>query len=512
MIFNVLSYLEETAQRLPDKTALADDKSSLTFGQWLSMAQSIGTCIARQTAGAVRRPVLVFVDRKIECLVGFMGVVESGNFYVPIDNKMPAARIRLIAEVLDPVAAITVTDKDAQALDEIGFNGVVMDYASVIGESCDSALLGGIRSGMIDTDPLYAIFTSGSTGVPKGVVVSHRGVIDLAEWLVGTFGFDETDALGNQTPFYFDGSVKDIYICLKTGATLNVIGKKYFTFPKLLIQLLNERGITTILWATSAIVLVGNSHILDDNVPQHLRRVFFAGEAMPAKQLNVWRSKLPGTMFINLYGPTEITVDCTYYVVDRDFDDDEYIPIGHACANMQVLVFNDEDRLVGIDEPGELCVRGTGVALGYYNNGEKTREAFVQNPLHHLYEDKVYRTGDIVKYNSRGELEFVSRKDFQVKHNGNRIELGEIEVAVNALDGVTGAACIFDSDDDKIVLYYTTASNNELDIINLVKDRLPKYMFPNVIVRLQSMPHNMNGKVDRIALKQRYLNQRNQTT
>ena len=286
MIFNVLSYLEETAQRLPDKTALADDKSSLTFGQWLSMAQSIGTCIARQTAGAVRRPVLVFVDRKIECLVGFMGVVESGNFYVPIDNKMPAARIRLIAEVLDPVAAITVTDKDAQALDEIGFNGVVMDYASVIGESCDSALLGGIRSGMIDTDPLYAIFTSGSTGVPKGVVVSHRGVIDLAEWLVGTFGFDETDALGNQTPFYFDGSVKDIYICLKTGATLNVIGKKYFTFPKLLIQLLNERGITTILWATSAIVLVGNSHILDDNVPQHLRRVFFAGEAMPATLVN----------------------------------------------------------------------------------------------------------------------------------------------------------------------------------------------------------------------------------
>ena len=134
MIFNVLSYLEETAQRLPDKTALADDKSSLTFGQWLSMAQSIGTCIARQTAGAVRRPVLVFVDRKIECLVGFMGVVESGNCYVPIDNKMPAARIRLIAEVLDPVAAITVTDKDAQALDEIGFNGVVMDYASVISE------------------------------------------------------------------------------------------------------------------------------------------------------------------------------------------------------------------------------------------------------------------------------------------------------------------------------------------------------------------------------------------
>ena len=504
MIYNVLSYLEDSASRFPDKTALADDKSAVTFAQWKAMAESIGTDIAQRTSSAVRRPVLVFVDRKMECLVGFMGVVESGNFYVPIDNKMPAARIQLIIDVLNPIAAITVTEKDQEALDSIGYQGQVIEYHKVIQHSADQQLLGVIRSQMIDTDPLYAIFTSGSTGVPKGVVVSHRGVIDLAEWLVGRFGFDETDALGNQTPFYFDGSVKDIYICLKTGATLNVIGKKYFTFPKLLIQLLNERGITTILWATSAIVLVGNSHILDDNVPQHLRRVFFAGEAMPAKQLKVWMGKLPGTQFINLYGPTEITVDCTYYVVDLDFGDDEYIPIGRPCENMQVLVFNDEDNLVGVNEPGELCVRGTGVALGYYNNKEKTREAFVQNPLHDLYEDKIYRTGDIVKYNSHGELEFVSRKDFQDKHNGNRIELGEIEVAINALEDVTNAACIHDSEEDKIVLYYTTASGNDLDIINLVKDKLPKYMFPNVICRIDSMPHNINGKIDRITLKQRY--------
>lgn len=509
MIFNVLSYLEDTARRFPDKTALADDKTTVTFAQWLSMARAIGTHVACQTK-AVRRPVLVFVDRKVECLVGFMGVVESGNFYVPIDNKMPMARIQLIVDVLDPIAAITVAANDRVTLESIGFKGVVIDYNEVSQQPGDRALLADIRSQMIDTDPLYTIFTSGSTGVPKGVVVSHRGVIDLAEWLVDRFGFDESDALGNQTPFYFDGSVKDIYICLKTGATLNVIGKKYFTFPKLLIQLLNERQITTILWATSAIVLVGNSNILDDNVPQHLRRIFFAGEAMPAKQLKVWMNKLPGVQFINLYGPTEITVDCTYYVVDRDFDDDEYIPIGKACDNMQVLVFDDENRLVGIGEPGELCVRGTGVALGYFNNEVKTQEVFVQNPLHNLYSDKIYRTGDIVKYNERGELEFVSRKDFQIKHNGNRIELGEIEVAVNSLEDVTNAACIFDSERDKIVLYYTTASGDQLDIINLVKDRLPKYMFPNESLHVATLPYNMNGKIDRIELKRQYLKQQEQ--
>lgn len=503
MIINILSYLEQSAQRFPDKTAIADDKNSATFSQWLAMAKGIGTVIAKGTE-AVRKPVLVFVDRKIEGLVGFMGVVESGNFYVPIDCKMPDNRVKLIHDVLNPIAAITVTAKDEAILDAIGFQGLRLKYEKVNTATADEELLAEIRSQMIDTDPVYSIFTSGSTGVPKGVVLSHRGMIDLTEWLCDTFHFTENDALGNQTPFYFDGSVKDICICLKSGATLNVIGKKYFTFPKTLIPFLNERKITAILWATSAIVLIGNSDILSVALPEHLRLVTFAGEAMPAKQLKVWMDKLPQVTYANLYGPTEITVDCTYYIVDREFQDDEYIPIGKACRNMQVIVLNDEDKLVKVGEPGELCVRGTGVALGYYNNKAKSEEVFVQNPLHDLYEDKIYRTGDIVKYNERGELEFVSRKDFQIKHKGNRIEMGEIEVAVNSIPEVTNAACIFDQPNDKIVLYYTTSDGQDLDIINLVKEKIPVYMFPEVITRLDMMPYNMNGKIDRIELKRRY--------
>jgi acyl-coenzyme A synthetase/AMP-(fatty) acid ligase len=214
--------------------------------------------------------------------------------------------------------------------------------------------------------------------------------------------------------------------------------------------------------------------------------------------------KLPNARFINLYGPTEITVDCTYFEVDREFGDDEFIPIGKACQNKQILVFNDDNKLVEVGEPGELCVRGTGVSLGYYNNEAKTNEVFVQNPLHNMYEDKIYRTGDIVKYNEQGELEFVSRKDFQIKHNGNRIEMGEIEVAVNSIPNVTNAACIFDQPNDKIVLYYTTSDRQELDIINLVKEKIPVYMFPNVIIMLSEMPYNMNCKIDRIELKRMY--------
>ena len=504
MVTNILEYLEHSAALWPDKTAIADDKNALTFAQWKDQAESIGTAIAKASEKAVRKPVLVFVDRKIECLAGFMGVVESGNFYVPIDCKMPFERVKLISDVLSPIAAITVTDADDKILDQIDFSGARFRYAEVIGFEKDAGLLADIRKQMIDLDPVYSIFTSGSTGVPKGVIISHRGMIDLADWLVETFDFDETDALGNQTPFYFDGSVKDICICLKAGATLNVIGKKYFTFTKLLIPFLNDRHITTILWATSAIVLVGNSNILDVALPQYLKRVTFAGEAMPAKQLKVWINKLPGVRFINLYGPTEITVDCTYYEVNREFGDDEFIPIGNDCRNKQILVLNEEDKLVKVGEPGELCVRGSGVALGYYNNKTKTEEVFVQNPLHDLYEDRIYRTGDIVKYNERGEIEFVSRKDFQIKHKGNRIEMGEIEVAVNSIPTVTNAACIFDQPNDKIVLYYTTSDGQDLDIINLVKEKIPVYMFPEVIIRLDVMPYNMNGKIDRIELKKKY--------
>lgn len=504
MVTNILDYLDRSARLWPRKTAIADDKSTLTFSQWKDCAERIGTALSFATGGAIRKPVLVFVDRRIECLVSFMGVLESGNFYVPIDCKMPFERVHLIADVCKPVAAIATTEDDLKILGRISYEGPKFLYGALMGKGANLSVLATIRDQMIDLDPVYSIFTSGSTGVPKGVVISQRGMIDLADWLVDTFEFTEKDSLGNQTPFYFDGSVKDICICLKSGATLNVIGKRYFTFTKLLIPLLNERHITAILWATSAIVLVGNSEILDIALPRHLRLVTFAGEAMPAKQLRVWQDKLPDVRFVNLYGPTEITVDCSYFDVKRQYAEDEFIPIGKACKNMQLLVLKDDDTEAAIGEVGELCVRGTGVALGYYGNRAKTDEVFVQNPLNSLFNDIIYRTGDLVRPAEDGNLVFISRKDFQVKHKGSRIELGEIEVAVNAIKGVTNAACIFDQPNDKLVLFYTTMDGEPLDVINLVKEKIPVYMFPEVVNHIPQMPYNLNGKIDRVELKRLY--------
>lgn len=506
MTTNILSYFDEKAKRFPDKIGIADDKQSLTFSEWQLQAMSIGTCLANATAKTMRKPVLVFVDRKIETLVGFMGVVESGNFYVPIDCKMPFERVKLISDVCEPVAAITISEKDNTTLDQIEFKGLRFSYSEAILKEKDDSLLTEIRREIIDLDPVYSIFTSGSTGVPKGVLISHRGMMDFADFLVEQFEITNEDVVANQAPFYFDCSVKDIGICLRSGATLNIIPKKCFAFPKLLVQFLNDRKVTCLFWATSAVILVANTGILDEKKPLYLKYVSFGGEAMPAKQLNAWRNNLPEVQYINVYGPTEVTVDCTYYVVDREFKDGEYVPIGNNIPNKQVILLNDDDKLVAVGEVGEICCRGTGVAMGYYNNREKTDSVFVQNPLHNLYNDIIYRTGDLGRWNERGELEFVSRKDFQVKHKGNRIELGEIEVAVNSIDGVTNAACIFDQPNDKIVLYYTTSDGAERDIVNLVKERIPVYMFPEVVNHLPQMPYNMNGKIDRIELKKMYDN------
>lgn len=504
MTTNILSYLDDKAKCFPDKAGIADDKRSLTFGQWAEESENIGSRLIEATGGAMRHPILVFVDRKIETLVGFMGVVESGNFYVPIDCKMPFERVKLISNVCQPIAAITISDKDNKTLDQIEFNGVRLSYSEAKEAPKNHEALAEVRRNIIDLDPVYSIFTSGSTGVPKGVLISHRGMMDFADFLIERFDITDEDVVANQAPFYFDCSVKDIGICLRSGATLNIIPKKCFAFPKLLVDFMNERKVTCLFWATSAVILVANTGILDEKKPLYLKYVSFGGEAMPAKQLNCWKRNLPDVQYINVYGPTEVTVDCTYYVVDREFTDGEYVPIGNNIPNKQVLLLNDEDKLVDVGEVGEICCRGTGVAMGYYNNREKTDSVFIQNPLHNLYNDIIYRTGDLGRWNEKGELEFVSRKDFQVKHKGNRIELGEIEVAVNSIDGVTNAACIFDQPNDKIVLYYTTEEGRPIDIINLVKERIPVYMFPEICNHLLQMPYNMNGKIDRIKLKELY--------
>ncbi len=505
---NVTYWLDETAARFPDKTAYADEKKEITFGELRTQARRIGGELALR--GLFKKPVAIFLEKGVDVLVSFMGTAYSGNFYSPIDVDMPGSRVNKILEVLQPVIVIT-TAPLKEVFSQYAYQGEFLLLEEISGErdaaiaeekNAREAALEAARRKCIDTDLLYVLFTSGSTGVPKGVTINHRAVIDYIDWVTETFEITEKDSFGNQAPFYFDNSILDIYSALKTGATVYIVPKNLFAQPVLLLEYLLEKKINTIFWVPSALIVVAKLKAFRNvDLSDTLKRVMFCGEVMPNKQLNVWRKFLPNVQYANLYGPTEITDACTYYLVDREFTDEEPLPIGIPMPNTDILVLNEKNELVQGDEAGELCVRGTSLSMGYYNNPEKTREAFVQNPLNRAVPELIYRTGDIVKYNERGELLYLSRKDFQIKHMGHRIELGEIETAVSSLKEVSQNCCLYDEKHQKIVLFIEE-NLEKADINEKISHLVPEYMLPNKVIVVEKMPINANGKIDRVKLKE----------
>lgn len=497
---HVLDYLDVTVKRVPDKIAFANETDALTFQEVHDQNRAIASFLAKQ--GLYKEPVVVFMNKHPKTITAFFGVIHSGNFYVPIDEEMPRVRIDLILDNLKP-RAIICDEKTIEIAKDFHFDGKLYLYDELVQTQIESELLADIRAKAIDTDLIYVVFTSGSTGIPKGVAACHRSVLDYIEQLSETLGFNENTVFGNQTPLYFDACLKELYPTLKFGATTYLIPKGLFMFPIKLVEFLNEHKINTICWVVSALTMISAFGAFKKAVPEYLHTVAFGSEVFPIKQFRLWREVLPNASFTNLYGPTEGTGMCCFYKVDREFALDEVIPIGRPFKNTEIILLNEKDERAADGEAGEICIRGTSLTMGYYNNPEKTNEVFVQNPLNHAYPELIYRTGDIGRYNEHGELIFVSRKDYQIKHMGHRIELGEIEVNVNMLEGVKLSGCIYDKDKGKIVLYY--AGDIETgELTRLLKEKLPRYMIPNYVERLETMPLTPNGKINRVFLSEKY--------
>ncbi len=330
-------------------------------------------------------PVVVLVNHRAANLAACFGALYAGNFYVPLDSQMPLPLACVPFWKPSPPPPWYMTRRRRRPpkpwrstapllLDREGF-------------ACpeDLSLLTARRRGVLDIDPVYAIFTSGSTGTPKGIVISHRSVIDFIEWMAEACQITGEDVMGNQAPFYFDLSVKDIYLTLKCGATTHIIPKKDFLFPTLLIDFLEEKKVTALIWATSAFHLVANSGVLEKKAPSCLRTAILGGEALQAKQLNRWRAALPQVQYINLYGPTEVTVDCTWYPIQRNFADHERIPIGTACANKEVFLLDETLRPVPQASLGRSACAAWAWPRGYFGQWDKTRAAFIQDPRNPNY-------------------------------------------------------------------------------------------------------------------------------
>lgn len=491
---NVLEYLEHAAKRSPSKTAVQDPDKSCTYAELLHSAQAVGSAVC----GLVppRSPVIVFTEKSVDALTAFMGIVYAGCFYVMVNPEHPASRIAQILSVTD--ARLVLTDEAHMGkLKESGYTRAVHSIESLLGTPIRPGRLAQIRTGSADTDPLYCNFTSGSTGVPKGVLVSHRSVIDFISYFTELFHITGEDVIGNQAPFDFDVSVKDIYSCFSTGAKLVIIPKKMFSIPVQLLDYLCEHKVTTLIWAVSALCMITTLKGFTYRVPQTVNKVLFSGEAMPVRHLNQWRKYLPDALYVNLYGPTEITCNCTYYVVEREFAKDESLPIGRPFPNERVFLLDETDNLITAPEQtGEVCVAGTALALGYYNAPQQTAKAFVQNPLNRTYPETIYRTGDLAYYNTDGDLVFAGRKDFQIKHMGHRIELEEIERSMGSCQGVVRACCVFDTKRNRIVAFYVGETEKDALYAELAA-KLPVYMIPSVFHKMESLPVTPNGKLDR---------------
>ena len=495
---NVLEFLYEACKRQPNKIALSDADSEITYRQLVCEAESVGTALVQQI-GAKRLPIAVLVDRNLESICCFLGVVESGNFYVPISTEQPRERLEAIITQMQPAAIIATCD--FSLLSEMGEAGIpVFEYQQLNKTVSDQALLETIRANSLDIDPLFAICTSGSTGTPKGVVKSHRSVLEFVPVFARTFGFNEDERFANQAPFDFDVSAKDIYTTLYCCASLFIIPKVCFSMPKKLATALDEREITTLIWAVSALCVVAGLKAFKHTKPRAIRKVMFSGEVMPIKHLNTWREYYPDAQFVNLYGPTESTGNCLFYIVDRDFSEGETLPLGIPFDNVEVMVL-DEGKPIERGGMGEVFIRGACVALGYYRDPTRTAASFVQNPLNEVFPELVYRTGDLVRINEDGELFFAGRKDFQIKHMGHRIELEELETHMNALDGITRSCCVFDEKHGQIVAFYE-GDLESTEIIQQMGKKLPKYMIPNRFERVEQIPISKNGKIDRAKLRE----------
>ena len=503
MICSIFNYLDNTVETYPDKIGYIDNEREITFANLRNEALCVASNIIDKRIK--KKPIVIFMEKGISCIVSFLGAAYSSNFYSPIDTKMPMERIRKITETLDPALVIT----DMKHLDEATsiFAGIkVLAYENIRENMpIDEEEVLKVSSEVIDTDILYVLFTSGSTGQPKGVIINHRAAIDFVDWISECYGFNEETVFGNQAQLYFDLSIQDVYAPIRNGSTTVLIPNRLYAAPVRVWKRLIECRVNTIVWIPSMLSMFANLDILRNVEKANLKSVLFCGEVMPMKQLNYWIDNYPNTMFANLYGPTECTEACTYYTLDRKFEDSEVLPMGVPCKNCEALILDDDGKIISEPEIiGELLMRGTCLSSGYYGNPEKTKESFVQNPLNNAYPEMVYKTGDLVFYDKNHQLVYVSRKDFQIKIRGYRVELGEIEAAATSVIGIDYACCLFDDTHEQLILVYS-GQIEEDRLRKELENRLQEYMIPAKYEKIEKMIFNLNGKIDRETIKKTYL-------
>ena len=484
-----LSYLNSTADRLPDKLAFSDGETGLTFSELRRAVANVGACL--KNGGAAAEPVGVLMERGAEEVAAFLGVMEAGCFYVPLDEQMPRERLDRIIRTLCPRFIITdqknltAAEGLCPAAEHLLFSGAAAfpGPERLRDESAEDALC-------------YVVFTSGSTGEPKGVSIRESSLLDYAVTLPEALDFDESLVFGIQSPLYFDAWLKELTGVVMKGASAYLLPRELFVNPVALIQYINEKKINALCWVSSAFSLVSRLRTLYAVVPEHLKLMCFGSEVFPVKQLAAWQKACPDARIFQLYGATECTGMSFYHPVVGLQDPEKPVPVGKPFPGTRLHLLDDEGKPAA---EGEIVIGGPCVMAGYYKDPERTAAALVRDPESG---EVCYRTGDIGRLDENGDLVFIGRRDQQIKHMGHRVELGEVEAAALSLKGVHEAVCHYVAERQRIDLFYT-GSAQPWDVVIGLKQKLPLYMTPNRTEQRSELPHLPNGKIDRRAIEQK---------
>ncbi|GFZ30329.1 hypothetical protein CSC2_08550 [Clostridium zeae] len=479
---------KEQVEINPNKIALVFEDKKITYKELDERSNSIAR-ILRNKGVKADSIVGIVAERSLETLIAIVGILKSGGAYLPIDSRYPDERIQYMLK--DSGCKILLSEISIS--DEIVFDGEILNLCNDQLFTDDFSELENINTA---NDLAYVIYTSGTTGKPKGVMCEHRNVTRLIK-NTNYIEFKADDRILQTGSMVFDASTFEVWGALLNGIELYLAKNDVILSPELLENAVKENHIT-ILWLTTELF----NQIADENVKVYegLRYILTGGDVAAPKYINLVTTSFPKLKFIHCYGPTENTTYSTTYLVEKEFVSN--VPIGKPIANSKAYIVDRNNGLMPIGTYGELCVSGDGLARGYLNREELTNEKFVDNPFEPG--TKMYKSGDLARWLPDGNIEFLGRVDNQVKIRGFRIEIGEIENELLKLEEVNEAVVICRTDENSkkyLCAFITTESDSDTsDIKEELKKRLPLYMIPSYIVRLEKLPVTINGKIDRNAL------------
>ena len=469
--------------------------------------------------------VALAVAKSPAAIAAMHAVLKADGVYVPIDVTSPPQRVARILGQAGPHVLLADASSLAlvEALSDLGtLEGVHVGTLDAVGDAVRRVTP---RFGPDDVDAqpgdaptahragddvAHILFTSGSTGFPKGVAITHANVQAFLAWAVPYFGIEPGERLSGHPPLHFDLSTFDIYGAMAAGASLHLVPSYANVVPRALAAFITEQRLTQWFSVPSALGFLVQHGAIGHGAFPDLRRLLWCGEAMPTPTLTALMERLPHARFTNLYGPTETTIASTFHtLVDRPRSASEPVPIGLPCAGEEVWLLDDDLTETAPGEIGQIHIGGVGLSPGYWRDEARTAEAFVSHPFDTTPGARIYRTGDLGRRDGDGRFYCLGRVDSQIKSRGYRIELGEIEAALAALGTLDAAAVVAVASDGfegaTICCAFVVADGaDEVDLRAALSEQLPRYMLPTRWLRLDVLPVNANGKIDRPALRRSF--------